>query len=628
MKQRIAEFDLWQPGYGGATVYIYLPNTTTLADVFEDYALTIPAANPQVLGSKSAPSGINYGKFDVPLYTEDSYYLSIEGVEQTGVSLPPLSSMDGQDVSGALITVSGSPSTISVADFAAASVYVPAFGPFVAGSGGVADDNTDTLQIAIAALSNGGMVILPDGVYKINALEIPEGVILRGQGREATILESVLGDASFTIVGDRAGFMDLTLDGVSLSTDSIGVKTIGNDEIVFNSVIIRRFETGYHVLGGKGHIYTDFSIENTETGAKLFGDMNASSGNNGNSFSDMIWTGGLISVASTKGLALSYEDAVCQNLSFNGVGFEDCPGIALDINGAQSLSFKSCWWDGNTENVQIYDDDAVLTAATASQNDVINIRFFGGRMKGGAFEATETCQNVVLQDMKLEDVDFVLTTPLTGFLILQDCFEDAEVTITGEATKLLRSITSNNGLSTGVTTTNSATKAWAITLDPGQVAYLEAKVIGKGRNVAQRAAYHIGCGVYRPGSSLAYDTQTANFTAGATLTGASSGATARIQADSDSGTTGTLTLTDISGEFLDNEIITDSSGGSATANGVLTHGNSSLDTTGNVNIRAVYETNAAWAAAFVANGPEIELRVTGDTSQTVEWIVDVSVVTT
>lgn len=63
-----------------------------------------------------------------------------------------------------------------------------------------------------------------------------------------------------------------------------------------------------------------------------------------------------------------------------------------------------------------------------------------------------------------------------------------------------------------------------------------------------------------------YDAQTVNFTAGATLTGGTSGATALIISDADGGATGTLTLGLISGTFANNELITDSSGGSADAN--------------------------------------------------------------
>jgi hypothetical protein len=64
---------------------------------------------------------------------------------------------------------------------------------------------------------------------------------------------------------------------------------------------------------------------------------------------------------------------------------------------------------------------------------------------------------------------------------------------------------------------------------------------------------------------LAYNTQTVNFTLGATLTDGGTGATAKILADADAGATGTLTLGLITGAFGVGNLITDSSGGSATA---------------------------------------------------------------
>lgn len=75
---------------------------------------------------------------------------------------------------------------------------------------------------------------------------------------------------------------------------------------------------------------------------------------------------------------------------------------------------------------------------------------------------------------------------------------------------------------------------------------------------------------YRISQTLNYDAQTANFTVGSILTGGTSGATAVILEDSDSGVTGTLTLGKISGTFQNNEIITDVDGGSATSDGTLT----------------------------------------------------------
>lgn len=630
MVQRVSEFDIWRPGYGGAVVGIYVAGTSTLANVYTDEALTQAAANPQTLESMEAEGGTRYGKFAAPLYTAQSYYTSINGIENTGIVRPAFSSLAGEDASAATVQPSGSSYDVTLAAIAGREVNAANFGAFVEGSGGVAATNTTTLELSIAALSDGGIVKIPAGLYKVNAFDVPENVIIQGQGAEATTLECINGSNAFTLVGAGAGFRDITLDGNTLTSGSVGVKSVGNDGIVFDGVKIKRFETGAHFLGGKSHVWHDLSIENTATAIKLHGDTDAGDSSNGDAFEDLVWVGGVVSVATTLGVSMSYEDAVCHNLTFIGVGFESCTNYATDINGAQNIQFLGCWWVSNTKTINIKDDTDVLTPTTEQNNDVINITFQGGRIDGGEFEATGTVQNVVLRDMKLDDIEFIMSTPLDNYIVLQDCFEFSGVTISGESAKLIRSTTTQNGASFGLTTDAVATKAWSIALLPGQQAYLEAKVIGKGRNVAQRAIYHIGCGVYRAGSTLNYDTQTANFTAGAIVTGASSGATARIQADSDSGTTGTLTLTDISGEFIDNEIITDNNGtpGSATVNGTLTGANASLDTTGNVNLRAVYETTAGFAAAFVANGNEVELRVTGAASNTMEWTVNVDVVST
>lgn len=70
-------------------------------------------------------------------------------------------------------------------------------------------------------------------------------------------------------------------------------------------------------------------------------------------------------------------------------------------------------------------------------------------------------------------------------------------------------------------------------------------------------------------STLNYDAQTANFTAGLLLTGGTSAATAIIVIDDDSGATGTLTIRKITGTFQDGEAITDSSTGSADADGTV-----------------------------------------------------------
>ncbi len=65
---------------------------------------------------------------------------------------------------------------------------------------------------------------------------------------------------------------------------------------------------------------------------------------------------------------------------------------------------------------------------------------------------------------------------------------------------------------------------------------------------------------------IPYDAQTVNFTVGQQLTGGTSAAKGTIIADVDAGATGTLTLSDVSGNFLNDEPITDPLGGAAVAN--------------------------------------------------------------
>lgn len=71
--------------------------------------------------------------------------------------------------------------------------------------------------------------------------------------------------------------------------------------------------------------------------------------------------------------------------------------------------------------------------------------------------------------------------------------------------------------------------------------------------------------------SLAFDGQTVNFsTIGQVITGGTSGAHGVFLSQVDAGATGTLRLTGVVGAFQDNELITGASNGSAAANGVAT----------------------------------------------------------
>jgi hypothetical protein len=619
--QRVAEFDLWRPGYGNAIVSVYQAGTTTLQSIYEDEALTIAASNPQTLMGRVDDNGTIYGKFEVPLYVESPYSLHVDtSNEDTGVVRPPLTSLDDADASEATVKITGSSTLNTLDSIVSRVVYAENYGAVEIGNTGSAATNTTTVTAAIGALGNGGDVILPAGRVNLNAISLPQGCVLVGQGRDSTSVFIISGSEAVTLDGDRAGLRNLKLDGSVLTSGSVGVDSQGMDEIVLSNVDITRFETAASIKGSSSCNWSDLFITNCDDGLKLDGKTVVSA--------NISWNGGSVRQCSNYGFQPSYDDAQCRNIRLTNVDFADNLGIACNINGAQRLYFDTCSFSGNTNNVTIADDTATLTPSTQDQNDVVSVHFTGGRMSGGSFTVSGTAQDIILDGVDLRDVDFNLNTPISNPVLLRNCTEDENVTISGEGTKIIRSTDTTSGASAGITSSNVATKAWSMALEPGQVVYLEVKVIGRQQNGVNRAIYHGGVGAYRPAATLAYDTQTANFTVGTMLTGATSGAKGRIVADADGGTTGTLTLQSIVGTFIDNEIITDTSTGSATANGTQATSNVSLDAVGFVSFRTAYETNANWAITAVANGPEIEIRVTGDTAQTVEWSVDVEVVST
>ena len=101
--------------------------------------------------------------------------------------------------------------------------------------------------------------------------------------------------------------------------------------------------------------------------------------------------------------------------------------------------------------------------------------------------------------------------------------------------------------------------------------------------------YPAGCAA----RTLPYASQTANFTVGSVITGATSGAIGKIISDKDAGTTGSLNVELTSGSFVYNELVTDSGGGSATLGSPgdcteLTYASYT------VNFSRVYKVTPAW----------------------------------
>lgn len=615
---RIAEFDLWRPGYANAVVNVRVVGTGALASIFLNETLTTPAANPQTLLSLEQ-NDLLYGKFTAPLYTSASYYLDINSTDVTGVMRPPLTTLADIDGSDLDVLPTGGTAAHDLADVLARVVNVADYGDFLPTSNASASSSTNnaTLTAAISAVSSGGLVIVPAGTYAVTTLAIPARVVLVGQGKDVTILQSQSAAAVGTLNGDGAGFRDLTLDGVSLQASSVGVYAANKTGVVLDRVRVARFNVGVYCRGAHACRW-DLDIDGCTTNAQLYGDTASS----GSTFTDNYWTGRCVNSV-TLGLDLEWITTSVLNNRFV-VGFENNAGTAVKIRGARYTDFAGSWWSGTV--VRDLDVDDFAGGSFAAGNTVAGLWFRDFDINGVAMLLKGSLLDVCFERGSIEGCAITLTTPGHA-VIARDVNESSTVTLAGDGTKWLRWKTGDHGASSGLTTNNAATKAWSIALAPGQRVVLVARVIANAKTSDESGEYYIAVSASRPPSQLAYDTQTANFAPGLILTGATSGAFGLIVADADSGAFGTLKLRNITGIFLDNEIITDTATGSAMANGSQADQNATL--LGSVtSLRAAREDDAAWDATFVANGPEIELRVTGANAKTIEWLVDVDVTKT
>ncbi len=618
---RVSEFDIWRAGFGGSSVVIRAPNGGSNLTLYSDEALTtVLTPNPQVLDSQTE-DGVIYGKFSVPVYVNAAYELFVDSLDVTGIVRPGLTTLAAQDASEATVMPTGGSVATTLEELFARNVFAEDYGEL--GASAATNTTTLTAAIGVAAANGGGFVYLPPGTFYFTSLSLSAGVILAGGGRAVTTLACQTAAECITISGDGAGLQRLTLDGINLVVGGVGVYSKANDEIFFSDVDIKRFETGIHIKGARRSNWKDLYLTACTTGAKLHGDIDSGGGSDGDEYRNNAWVGGLVSLCTTTGVEFSYVDRKCWHNSLSDVGFESNAGTALIDNGAQQINLDDCWFTGNTVNITL-DDDSDTTANP--DNQIVGFLVKHSNLNGGTITATGQCQDVIYEKCSIEDVDITLTAPGNDILV-KDCTEDTLVTLSGDGEKWVRIRSVNHGQSSGLTTDATPTKAWSIELNPGQRCFLEAKVIGNQKEAAAGGEYHFSVSAHRPGSALAYDGQTANFTAGETLTGATSGATALIQADSDSGTTGTLTLRDIVGVFENNEVITDGAGGDALANGILVPANAAL--LGAVTaLRTAREDVAGWDATFAVNATEVELQVTGAAGDTVEWLCDVESVLT
>lgn len=600
--QVVHEFDVWRPLYGGARVYVRKAGSNALASLFTDPEMTEIASNPQTLLTQEY-DGVRYGKFDQSLYTPDAYYCDIDTTDQTGVTRPSLYALAGEDGDRLLVTAEGGSLARTLEAHMGQVVYAADYGYL----GRSAAENTRAIVAAIGQVGarGGGIVLLPPGTLDIDPISVPVGVILAGYAKSATTLRSTTASAIVTITGANAGLVDLTLDGVSVVADSIGVLAEQQDDLLLRNVQIKRFETNLQVLGGERHRYDRLDLLNGTYGARLKGETEALSG--------LWWTGGQISQHVTAGLWLEYVDAAVEHLTLQELAFRDNLSDGLILDGVQFARIDDGIFDDNARTIRIRDIDA--DAGFCS-----NLRFVRAQVADCQINIDGLSIGLMMERCDFAGTEFYLNPTMGQHLVLRDCSEDAAVTTAGDGTRMIRQRSTDRGAVTGTTTDTTPVKAFAHNLEPGEVAIIRARVVGNGIDSEDHAAYVLEQAARRDTADLDYDTGTIAINVGDQIVGGTSGASAYVTAKSGTTAAGTLSLRSIVGTFQNNEAIQVEGVTRALVNGSITDPNVSL--LGSAATVYSFEADTAMACAIGASGDEVQIQVTGLSGKTIIWTAE------
>ena len=608
---RVAEFDIWRPGYAGAIVEIVLAGTTTLASVYSDPLLSVPAANPQTLSSFTDGSGNTYGRFANPIYVGVPYQLIINDEGTTGIEQVPLAALAGADASLATIT-SARPSAAARTLRAVLDDAIPAlnFGSLIFG---FPSDNTTTLTRAIsaAAADGGGVVLLPPGVFDITALPLPQGVRLRGAGRGTTELRSTQGQAVITMAGANAGLEDLTLSGVSAVPNSVGIRAINKANLALRNVAVSSFATGLHVSGGDGVCFDELHVASCTRGAYLTGELLAGQG--GAALRSLEWRGGSVASCINAGIVIEAVDAEAQTITLAQLYFDSNAAEAATVTGGRGVLFQSCFWRNNISNLKIEDGQNPVNRTV---NTSRSVRVMSGRMDGGEVRFNGECRAVLLDNVALLGVSLIASVPAEP-IILRDCFENAAVQQTGAVERIARMKSNRRGRFRATTTSNTATPIWQIEVPSGDVVRIRADLVARRMNGTDNASGAVEGVVTRPGAALNFSSASTALAAGSTVTGANSGAAAKVIAVSQTGAAGTITLRDVRGTFQTGESLVFSDGPTAIAASAIVTSNAALA----ISAAGVAASMGSYAVAVDASGALARVMITGAAGHTVEWEV-------
>ena len=629
----IKEFDLWRPGYGGATVTVVRPGTVTPIPVYLNQDGTVRAENPQTLLTLEVDDLI-YGRFKAPLYAGEDYSLVVsEGGGET-ITRRPLTTFDGEDAGGATLKVPNTNHARSLKSRASYHIHVLDYGDLSLS----AAENSDLINTAlgVAASAGGGIVQLPRAAFDIQKLNnIPSNVRLVGHGINATIMRANVAADIITLTGVRSGIEGFTLDGETLPDNSVGVRLgprIQQNEdppalahCDIKDVLVRRFAKGIEAsYGGAGTVITGGAVQENTVGIEL----DARDGQIG----DLIFSELDVSLNVDAGIALhSSQDHDVKDIHIRNSWIQDGPAL-LDIEGAKNVIVAaSSFRGGNVAGISGLENLSVRDVPDHSESFVDGLLFQACAFDNMRQRFQGRCRNLRYDNSRFEGNVWELHDPDNNILLL-NCDESASDAVESSgAANLVRKDSSISHVDVnGRTTDATATTAWSYTLKPGQVIFLECVAVGRQTNGTDVASYRAARGVYLAGATLTFDNGVADFEVGELISNKTRAGEARIIAKTGDTAAGTLTISELSGDFEDGDVIgTPNPAGdipnNATVNGELSYPEKVVLQSA-ADSPYSQETASGWGGLdFVENGQSVDVQVTGAAGTNIEWTVGIKV---
>lgn len=186
----------------GASIYFYLPGTTTPVSVYSDAALSVAVSNPYIVAAGAAVPALFYSEDLVRVKVVDDSGTTVSDDDPVGVPSAAVVFDPGQTGDSNRTVESKLRDILSVKDFGAV--------------GDGTTDDTAAIQAAVTASS----VFFPAGTYRVvGTVSVPAGRTLFGhRGAKVLVDPAANYGGAFDVSGDNVVFDGLGFDGNNTST--------------------------------------------------------------------------------------------------------------------------------------------------------------------------------------------------------------------------------------------------------------------------------------------------------------------------------------------------------------------------------------------------------------------------